>query len=70
MFPFVLSLQVLETLPLLPSVRQATTAPGDRNLAPHQDLSVLRATTAHRALITQSCATMEPIKSTQAKIAV
>lgn len=62
-------LQVLETLPLLPSVRQATTAPGDRNLAPLQDWSVLRATTAHRALITPSCVTMEPIKSTLAKMA-
>lgn len=62
-------LQVLETLPLLPSVRQATTAPGDRNLAPPQDWSVLRATTAHRVLITPSCVTMEPIKSTLAKMA-
>ena len=61
--------KVLETLPQLPSVLLATTAPGDRNQAPPQDWSALLVITVHWVPIIPSSVPTEPINQIQAKMA-
>lgn len=61
--------KVLETLPQLPSVLLATTAPGDRSQAPPQDWSALLVITVHWVPTIPSSVPTEPINQIQAKMA-